>query len=188
MDIQNLFVIFLFLILAIILFKVIIDVKMQGGELFGKATININLQVFGKISIIIPAFYLLIDASGFQLTTTQLPGFLKWVGLFIAFEGMLLLYFSLLKLGRYTKMGLPKNDPLELQTKGAYRFSRNPMYLGLILLAIASVLFVPNYINMAFAFIGIFIHHLIILNEEKFLEEKFGPTWREYKSTTNRYL
>lgn len=188
MQIQNLIIITLFIILIIIFITVISRVKMQGGELFGKPTINIALQIFGKISIIIPAFYLFLEALGFQLTTIPLPDFLKWVGVFIAFEGMLLLYFSLLKLGRYTKMALPKNDPLELQTKGIYHFSRNPMYMGLILVAIASVLFVPNYFNMAFAFIGIFIHHLIILGEERFLEEKFGDEYRQYQSNTKRYL
>jgi len=188
MDIQNLFVVFLFLILAIILVKVIVNVKMQGGELFGRPTINIYLQFFGKISIIIPSFFLLFEALGLNILTFEVPDFLKWVGTVVAFEAMLFLYFSLWKLGRYTKMGLPKNDPIQLQTKGIYKLSRNPMYLGLILLAIASVLFVPNYINMAFAFAGIFIHHLIILGEEKFLEEKFGQSWLEYKSITKRYL
>jgi protein-S-isoprenylcysteine O-methyltransferase Ste14 len=188
MEIQNLIIVFLFIILIIIFTAVILKVKRQGGELFGTQTINVYVQIFGKISIIIPEFYLILEAFGFQLTTIELPSFLKWVGVFVAFEGMLFLYFSLWQMGRFTKMGLPKNDPIQLQTKGIYRLSRNPMYMGLILLAIASVLFVPNYLNMAFAFIGIFIHNLIIQGEEKFLEKKFGTEYQEYRSNTKRYL
>jgi protein-S-isoprenylcysteine O-methyltransferase Ste14 len=188
MLVQNLIIIVLFLILFIIFFIVISKVKMQGGELFGRPTINFPLQIIGKISILIPCLYLLLEALGFQLTTIYLPDFLSWVAVVIAFEGMLMLYFSLLHLNRYTKMGLPKNDSIALQTKGIYRLSRNPMYFGLYLLAIASNLFVPNYINMAFAFIGIVIHHMIIGKEEQFLDEKFGTAYQEYKLKTKRYF
>jgi len=188
MLVQNLIIIVLFIILFVIFFTVITKVKMQGGELFGKPTISFPLQIFGKISLLIPSFYLLLEALGFQLTMIILPDFLKWVAVLIAFEGMLMLYFSLLHLNRYTKMGLPKNDKIELKTTGIYRLSRNPMYFGLYLLAIASNLFVPNYFNMAFAFVGILIHHLIIGKEEKFLEEKFGIEYPAYKEKTKRYL
>jgi protein-S-isoprenylcysteine O-methyltransferase Ste14 len=41
---------------------------------------------------------------------------------------------------------------------------------------------------MAFAFVGILIHHLIIGKEEKFLEEKFGQEYQAYKEKTKRYL
>jgi len=188
MLVQNLIIIVLYTILFIIFFSVISKVKLQGGELFGRPTINLFLQIVGKISILIPALYFILEALGFQLTTIEIPDFLRWIAVLIAFEGMLMLYFSLLHLGRFTKMGLPKNDTIELRTSGIYRLSRNPMYFGLYLLAIASNLFVPNYVNMAFAFVGIIIHHMIIGKEEKYLDDKFGEAYQEYKSKTKRYL
>jgi protein-S-isoprenylcysteine O-methyltransferase Ste14 len=85
-------------------------------------------------------------------------------------------------------MGLPKNDVIQLRTTGIYKLSRNPMYLGLIIVAIASVMMVPNPFNLVFAVVGILIHHKIIVNEEKFLTERFGQQYLDYKKTTKRYL
>ncbi len=41
---------------------------------------------------------------------------------------------------------------------------------------------------MIAAFLGIAIHHRIIINEEKFLAEKFGKQYKAYLSETRRYL
>jgi protein-S-isoprenylcysteine O-methyltransferase Ste14 len=36
--------------------------------------------------------------------------------------------------------------------------------------------------------IGIYVHHLIILSEERFLEGRFGGDWIAYKKKVRRYL
>jgi len=167
---------------------VVYRVKAVGGELFGRPTMNIYVQVLGKTLILLPNGFLLLDALGLRLSWVEVPELLKWFGIFIFFEGVLFLCFSLLYLGRYTKLGLPKTDSIELQTKGIYRLSRNPMYLGLILVAIASVMIVPNPFNLIFTLTGIAIHHKIILNEEKFLTERFGEAYLSYKKSASRYL
>jgi protein-S-isoprenylcysteine O-methyltransferase Ste14 len=167
---------------------VVYKVKAVGGELFGRPTMNINVQILGKVLILLPNGFLLFEAIGFGLSWIEVPEFLKWIGIFLFFEGVLFLCFSLLHLGKFTKLGLPKNDTIELQTKGIYRLSRNPLYFGLILVTIASVMIVPYPFNLLFTLTGIAIHHKIILNEEKFLTEKFGEAYLSYKKSTSRYL
>ncbi|MFW5705430.1 MAG: methyltransferase family protein [Bacteroidota bacterium] len=188
MNLQSIFLLTLFAILAVIFFTVIARVKAQGGELFGRPTINIYLQLIGKFCLILPAGFLLLSAFGIDLVRVEVPLYMQWIALFIFFESILFLTISLWHLGRYTKMGLPKSDGLRLKTGGIYRLSRNPMYLGLILMAIASVIYVPHPVNIISALAGIVIHHRIILAEEKFLSEKFGKEYRNYRAHTRRYL
>lgn len=188
MNLHHLFILSLFLILAVVFFAVIIRVKRQNGELFGRPTINVYLQLFGKFCILLPAGFIFLSATGYDLSWIEVPLYMQWIALFIFFEAILFLTVSLWHLGRFTKMGLPNQDEIQLQTGGIYRLSRNPMYLGLILMAIASVIYVPHPVNMIAAFLGIVIHHRIITNEEKFLSEKFGKQYKAYLSETRRYL
>jgi protein-S-isoprenylcysteine O-methyltransferase Ste14 len=188
MNIQQTLILFLFAALGIVFFVVVYKVKAAGGELFGRATMNLSVQLLGKVLILLPNCFLLFETLGFKLSWIEVPDFLRWIGVFIFFEGVLFLCFSLIHLGRYTKLGLPKNDVIQLRTNGIYKLSRNPMYLGLIIVAIASVMMVPNPFNLVFAVVGILIHHKIIVNEEKFLTERFGQQYLDYKKTTKRYL
>jgi len=188
MNIQQTLILVLFAALGIVFFVVVYKVKAAGGELFGRATINLSVQLLGKAFILLPNCFLLFETLGFKLSWLDVPEFLRWIGVFIFFEGVLFLSFSLIHLGRYTKMGLPKNDVIQLWTTGIYKLSRNPMYLGLIIVAIASVMLVPNPFNLVFAIAGILIHHKIIINEEKFLTERFEQQYLDYKKNTNRYL
>jgi len=188
MNLHQAIILILFAILGIVFFIVVYKVKAAGGELFGRATMNFSVQLLGKILILLPNCFLLFETLGFKLSWLEVPEFLRWIGVFVFFEGVLFLCFSLTHLGRYTKMGLPKNDVIQLRTTVIYKLSRNPMYLGLIIVAIASVMMVPNPFNLVFAIAGILIHHKIIINEEKFLTERFGQQYLDYKKNTKRYL
>jgi protein-S-isoprenylcysteine O-methyltransferase Ste14 len=90
-------------------------------------------------------------------------------------------------LGDSLRVGLP-GESTTLKTNGIYRVSRNPIYVGVDLIAIASVLFIPGFINISCAIVGIGVHHFIILSEEKFLEGRFREDWLGYKRKTRRYF
>ena len=76
-----------------------------------------------------------------------------------------------------------------LVTRGVYRITRNPMYVGLLLglLAWAAGLSSPVSLAGPVAFI-MFINRFQIEPEEKALLAKFGPEYETYKSTVRRWL
>jgi protein-S-isoprenylcysteine O-methyltransferase Ste14 len=83
----------------------------------------------------------------------------------------------------------PFEESSSLVTNGVFRLSRNPMYLGfvLILLGIAIVLGSLT----AFAIIpvlAILIDRAFIQAEEGMLEVEFGPAWLEYKAKVRRWI
>ncbi len=73
--------------------------------------------------------------------------------------------------------------------KGMYRFSRNPMYLGLFfwLVAWAIYLAVPAPFLLLPVFIWL-ITVMQIIPEEKVLEEKFGDDYLNYKKQVRRWI
>lgn len=86
-------------------------------------------------------------------------------------------------------------DPLspkkakKLVTNGIYVYTRNPMYLGMLLFLLAFGLWLGNAFNtlLAAGFVS-YMNHFQIQNEEKALEEVFGKEYRMYSKITRRWF
>ena len=76
-----------------------------------------------------------------------------------------------------------------LVVRGVYRYSRNPMYLGLLLLLIAWAVYLSNL--LAFLFLPLFvlgINRLQIRAEEQAMEKQFGDEFRAYRESVRRWI
>lgn len=72
---------------------------------------------------------------------------------------------------------------------GPYRFTRNPMYVAMLLLQIAIGIGVDVPWTIAFAPLSLLlVHFLAVRPEEAYLEDKFGDEYRRYKSAVRRYV
>ena len=76
-----------------------------------------------------------------------------------------------------------------LVTNGVYRITRNPMYVGLmiILLGWAAFLASPVSLGGVVAFIA-YIDRFQIMPEERILLEKFGDEYRKYLASPRRWI
>jgi protein-S-isoprenylcysteine O-methyltransferase Ste14 len=76
-----------------------------------------------------------------------------------------------------------------LVVSGIYSRTRNPMYLGFLLILIAWAVFLCNAVAIPWplAFI-VFINHLQIAPEERALTARFGQEFLSYKSQTRKWL
>lgn len=83
----------------------------------------------------------------------------------------------------------PFEESSVLITSGAFRISRNPMYLGFVLILIGIAVLVgsltPYVVVFAFA---ILIDRMFVTAEDQMLAEKFGADWEAYKRHTRRWL
>ncbi len=86
-------------------------------------------------------------------------------------------------------------DPLDpskaqkLVVTGAYRFTRNPMYLGMAILLVAWCLFLGDLIS--FVVLPLFVivmNELQIKGEEAALAQKFGGDYVAYKRRVRRWI
>lgn len=80
-------------------------------------------------------------------------------------------------------------DASTLVTSGIYRLTRNPMYLGVLLILIAWGLTLGNLLALICAFIFVpYINRYQILPEEQLLEDKFGAVFTAYKAKVRRWI
>lgn len=77
----------------------------------------------------------------------------------------------------------------KLLTTGIYSYTRNPIYSAFTILSLGLILIANNYYLFILPFVyWIFLTILMILTEEKWLKEKFGKEYEEYKKKVNRCI
>jgi len=77
----------------------------------------------------------------------------------------------------------------ELVVKGVYNFSRNPMYLGLLLFLLAWGLHLGNAFNTILAALFVaYMNRFQISAEEEALEKKYGAAYRTYCTLVRRWF
>ena len=77
----------------------------------------------------------------------------------------------------------------KLITSGIYKYSRNPMYLGLLMIVISTSILYLNIFSIATPMLFYFwINRFQIKREEIFLTEKFGKEYLLYKVKTRRWI
>ena len=77
----------------------------------------------------------------------------------------------------------------KLITSGIYKYSRNPMYLGLLMIVISTSIFYLNIFSIITPiFFYFWINRFQIKREEIFLTEKFGKEYLLYMTKTRRWI
>jgi len=83
----------------------------------------------------------------------------------------------------------PTEIPTALVEEGPFRFSRNPMYLGIVLMLVGIALSLGTLV-MFFAPTTFFLimDRCFVLHEEKNLEAQFGERYLNYKRQVRRWI
>lgn len=76
----------------------------------------------------------------------------------------------------------------QLATSGPFRFVRHPIYAGLDLLAIGTVLWMPTTLTILGALAMALGGDLRARAEEPLLEHAFGDRYRDYRHRTSRFI
>ena len=83
----------------------------------------------------------------------------------------------------------PHRPATVLVKTGPFRFSRNPLYISLTLLFLGLSLVVNTWWGIVLLFpVLITMHWGVILREERYLDQKFGAGYQEYRSKVRRYF
>ncbi len=83
----------------------------------------------------------------------------------------------------------PIDAPKKLVLRGLYRYTRNPMYLGVLTVISGWVVLFQSASLVAYAIIVATCFHLfILLYEEPHLLREFGSQYEAYRSSVSRWL
>ena len=95
-------------------------------------------------------------------------------------------------LGLFRRAGtdpLPMRPTTALVLSGPYRFTRNPMYLGMALIYLGfALLFDLTWALLLLPLVLLVIRTQVNAREERYLEAKFGEEYRAYRRRVRRWL
>lgn len=144
---------------------------------------------------LIPLFAILIGVGlGFLLplgvgVALPTPG-RYWVGGTIVAASLLGLgLWSVLLFRGSGQSVIPWTETPEILIRGPYRFTRNPMYVQMVLVCIGFTIILANgWILMLTPVCAWLLNEFAIKPEEAYLEKKFGDSYRNYKKQVRRWI
>lgn len=144
-----------------------------------------------------PALVFLLFGGAMYLLATYLPvGYFDFFGRFVLMKALLILaagigVISLIQFFR-ARTTIDPRKPAKagtLVTGGVFKYSRNPMYLALLLILLAWGLWLGNAFNtvLAAAFVA-YMNKFQILPEEEALRKRFGRPYEQYLIRVRRWF
>ena len=83
----------------------------------------------------------------------------------------------------------PWDPPSRLVITGLYRYSRNPMYVGVLLVLLGwAIAWRSQRLWIYFGAMCLVFHLRIVLGEEPWLAARYGDEWSRYRRTVSRWI
>lgn len=124
------------------------------------------------------------------MTLSTFPGQTLLV-LFVAGAGLGVMFLAVwqFRRGGTTVNPMAPDEASSLVDQGVYRYSRNPMYLGDLLLLTAWAVYLGAAVNLLLLPLFVwYINRFQILPEEQALSEHFGNAFRDYCARAPRWF
>lgn len=119
----------------------------------------------------------------------EVPMLLRYLGLAMTFVGFLLGIGAFIEFRKARTTLDPHGTTKQLVTSGIYRFTRNPIYLGFLLMVVGLPLNSGHYWGIVMVpFYMLTMSRLVIQREEAYLEKKFKDKYTSYTSRVRRWL
>ncbi|MCL1952925.1 MAG: isoprenylcysteine carboxylmethyltransferase family protein [Oscillospiraceae bacterium] len=162
-----------------------VDLMGKGQKAKGGAALEITLKCVTFLVIAAQWGSAIWDKAPWSLPV--FPA-MRVTGLLLMLFGLIAFILAMAAMENNWRAGYSEGQNTELVTKGIYKCSRNPAFLGFDSLYAGCALAFPNPIHIAVAVTAMVLFHAQILGEEKFLANAFGQEYLNYKAKTMRYL
>jgi protein-S-isoprenylcysteine O-methyltransferase Ste14 len=145
-----------------------------------------TIVVPGTACFLIP--YLILDQAGVPLAPSwgiwQIPAVLAGgLGVFM----VVWVSTTFVRQGRGTP--IPIDPPIRLVVHGLYRYVRNPMYTGAVLIVLAEAAFFRSArLALYAAGLGAVLHAALVVWEEPQLKGRFGTEYEQYLKEVPRWI
>ena len=113
----------------------------------------------------------------------------RWLGWFLFVSPFFIGAWAIRTFRRHHTVVDPRGGVATIVSAGPFRFSRNPMYVGLLLIYIGATLaFRPPWAAILLVPVFLALHYLVVIPEERYLQATFGEQYAAYVQRVRRWL
>jgi protein-S-isoprenylcysteine O-methyltransferase Ste14 len=150
--------------------------KMKTNKILPPRVFQIEIIAIVAIHFLIPVLYMYNSLW-------------RFVGLIPIVFGAYLNIYSDWLIKKHNTTIKPFEKPTALIEKGTFGYSRNPIYLGMVLIVLGGTLISGSVLALLTPFIfAIVLHYKYILEEERILCAEFGNIYLDYSKKVRRWF
>lgn len=112
---------------------------------------------------------------------------IQLLGLVVMLAGAVVAALAQFQMERAWRIGVPDQEPSLFVERGLFRFSRNPVFLGMAGMFLGGLLVAPSALTLMAASLAIFAMSIQIGLEEAHLSSKLGSAYQAYKTRVRRW-
>ena len=112
----------------------------------------------------------------------------QWIGIALLLLSLIWIFIAQYHMGQSWRIGIDQENRSPLVEKGLFRFSRNPIYVGVMGTMLGLFLVIPNALTLSVLVLAVILISIQVRLEEDYLFESHSATYREYQSRVRRWL
>lgn len=112
----------------------------------------------------------------------------RWVGLGLVGASTLWVVVAQVQMGRSWRVGFDEQAAGVLVTGGLFRWSRNPIFLGMLLALGGTLLLAPSGVLLAVSVAAVVTIQVQVRLEEEFFGRRYGAAFGSYRARVRRWL
>ena len=114
--------------------------------------------------------------------------YLKYIGWGLLVLSLILVWVAQSQMANSWRIGIDEKNKTELVTTGLFSFSRNPIFLGIMIANIGLLLVIPNAFTLLIVSLSTISINTQIRLEETFLINAHGKTYTDYCQKVRRWI
>lgn len=113
---------------------------------------------------------------------------LRTTGLILLVVSFLWTSLAQYQMSKSWRIGIDYEEKTELISHGLFNYSRNPVFLGVLVSYLGTFLIIPNVLSFSILLVTLIIMQTQVRLEEEYLEEVQGQDYVDYKTQVRRWL
>lgn len=116
-------------------------------------------------------------------------GSYRYIGVIVFILGLSMTFYAFYLFKKNKTPIIPGQKPKFMVAGGIYKFTRNPMYLGVTIALLGASIYIGNLLSLLSPLIFFIAMNIVYVPfEEKLLEKIFGKQYLDYKKKVRRWL
>jgi protein-S-isoprenylcysteine O-methyltransferase Ste14 len=92
------------------------------------------------------------------------------------------------QMGESWRIGIDQEHPTDLVQNGVFNYSRNPIFLGMMVTLVGLFVVIPNALTLVALVVGVVLIQIQVRLEEEFLVRSHGQEYSEYRRRVRRWF
>ena len=110
------------------------------------------------------------------------------IGLALLVLALIWVLIAQVQMGDSWRIGIDDQTASPLVQHGLFGISRNPIFLGMLVMLMGMLLTLPTAATLLVTVLGFVLIHIQVRLEESFLLDKYGNVYRDYQRRVRRWI